>query len=276
MAGDEHADAIRVGAGAAGSSAGARGAGWAAGGCAVRARALAVRVSRGQVGAAGVRSRRGGGDAGGAGGGWHRRWSWRSPACICPPRCLSRWMARSPAAPFWARGSPRRLPGGSRAPASCTKSPGPPGQPARRQACPGRPISCWTGWSCWSPRVAPKRYTLAGPGSAGLCRRRDHQRGAAAVVGTGRDGREHGVGRRALARDRGPPCPVLSRGGLAGPASAFGERIDDHHGLAWRFRGGCFAGRGGGGDRGATGTRFARYGAVLLAGYRERRPGPPR
>ena len=26
----------------------------------------------------------------------------------------------------------------------------------------------------------------------------------------------------------------------------------------------------------ATGTRFARYGAVLLAGYRERRPGPPR
>ena len=26
----------------------------------------------------------------------------------------------------------------------------------------------------------------------------------------------------------------------------------------------------------ATGTRFARYGAVLLAGYRVRRPGPPR
>ena len=159
-------------------------------------------------------------------------------------------MARSPAAPFWARGSPRRLPGGSRAPASCTKSPGPPGQPARRQACPGRPISCWTGWSCWSPWVAPKRYTLAGPGSAGLCRRRDHQRGAAAVVGTGRDGGEHGVGRRALARDRGPPCPVLTRGGLAGPAGAFGEWDGDYHGLAWRFRGGCFAGRGGGGDRG--------------------------
>jgi len=54
-------------------------------------------------------------------------------------------MARSPAAPFWTRASPRRSPGGSRAPATCTKSPGPPGQPARRQACPGRPISCWTG-----------------------------------------------------------------------------------------------------------------------------------
>ena len=86
--------------------------------------------------------------------------------------------------------------------------------------------------------------------SAGLCRRRDHQRGAAAVVGTGRDGGEHGVGRRALARDRGPPCPVLTRGGLAGPAGAFGEWDGDYHGLAWRFRGGCFAGRGGGGDRG--------------------------
>jgi len=37
----------------------------------------------------------------------------------------------------------------------------------------------------------------------------------------------------------------------------------------WLLRGG-----GGGGDRGATGTRLARYGAVLLAGYRERWPGP--
>ena len=41
---------------------------------------------------------------------------------------------------------------------SLTKSPGPPGQPRRPQARPGRRICCWTGWPSWSPRDAPGRH----------------------------------------------------------------------------------------------------------------------
>ena len=35
-------------------------------------------------------------------------------------------------------------------------------RPARPQACPGRLISCRTGWSCWSPRAAPRRHPFPG------------------------------------------------------------------------------------------------------------------
>ena len=66
----------------------------------------------------------------------------------------------------------------------------------------------------------------------------------------GRGRRGHGVGRGVLVCDCGPPAPVRPRGRLAGPAADLCE-LDGHaYGLAWRFCGGCFAGRGGGGDRG--------------------------
>ena len=42
------------------------------------------------------------------------------------------------------------------APAICTRSPGPPGQPPRPRG-PSRRICCWTGWPSWSPRDAPQR-----------------------------------------------------------------------------------------------------------------------
>jgi hypothetical protein len=61
------------------------------------------------------------------------------------PSSWSRWMPRSRARPTWTRGMPRCLSASSRESATCTTSPGPPGQPRGPQVCPGRRICCWTG-----------------------------------------------------------------------------------------------------------------------------------
>ena len=159
-------------------------------------------------------------------------------------------MPRSRARPTWTRGMPRCSPGGSRAPANlhevsrAARSAPPPGRRAAavRSAAgrAGRP----------GHRGTRPGGTPAETGSAGLCRRRDHPGGAPAMEPGGRGRRGDGVGRGVLACDSGPRAPVLPRGRLARPAGDLGE-LDGHpYDLARRFRGGRFADRGGGGDRG--------------------------
>ena len=92
------------------------------------------------------------------------------------------------------------------------------------------------------------------------------------LAGLGRRG--HGVGGGVLACDRGPAAAVRPRGRLAGPSADLGAMRWPYDGLARRFCGGCFADRGGGGDRGRDGSGFARYAAVSWPVFGGQKPRP--
>ena len=85
------------------------------------------------------------------------------------PRCCSRRPSGSsrstwtwPARPTWPRGARHRSPGIWRAPATCSRSPAPPGPSPRPRILRARSTCSWTAWRCWSPTARPPRRRRCG------------------------------------------------------------------------------------------------------------------